>query len=337
MKRKEFDNILDECLERILTEGETLEQCLANYPVYASELEPLLQTALFARKASAVEPRPEFRDRARHQMRVALQEMEIKQERRSFFFGLRPQWATVVITVLVLLLSSGGTAAAAGNSMPDGTLYPVKLATERVRLALTPSALGKAELYVKLADKRVTEIIRMAEKGKPEQVEQTAERLNSFLVMATNLVDPQDAEAEVMLAPEPEPGPQRMMVPAPKVAPEEASAPVPEAAPAPLVVDEAPQEKAGTLMAPPPAAAEQAPVAPEETEVAPESVRPDKRAKLRQIVARNAVEHPAALRAVLEKVPESARPALAQVIAKSDTEYEKVLRALGKCRNNNKD
>ena len=301
MKRKEFDNILNECLERILTEGETVEQCLADYPDYASELEPLLQTALFARKASAVKPSPEFRDRARYQMRVALQEMETKGERRSFFFGLRPQWATVVITVLVLLLSSGGTAAAAGNSMPDGTLYPVKLATERVRLALTPSALGKAELYVKLVDKRVTEIIKMAEKGKPAHVERTAERLNTYLVMATNLVAPQEADAGVMLPPASKPGPQRMMAPAP------------------------------------PAAVEGAPVAPAEAEVAPESVKPDRRAKLRQIVARHAVEHPAALRAVLEKVPESARPALAKVIAKSDTEYEKVLWALRKGRNNNKD
>ena len=330
MKRKEFDNILNECLERILTEGETVEQCLANYPDYASELEPLLQTALFARKASAVKPRPEFRDRARYQMRVALQEMETKGERRSFFFGLRPQWATVVITVLVLLLSSGGTAAAAGNSMPDGTLYPVKLATERVRLALTPSALGKAELYVKLVDKRVTEIIKMAEKGKPAHVERTAERLNTYLVMATNLVAPQEADAGVMLPPAPEPGPQRMMAPAPTAVPEEA--------PASLVVDEAPEKEAGAVMAPaPPAAVEGAPVAPAEAEVAPESVKPDRRAKLRQIVARHAVEHPAALRAVLEKVPESARPALAKVIAKSDTEYEKVLWALRKGRNNNKD
>ena len=297
MKRKEFDNILNECLERVLTEGETVEQCLASYPDHASELEPLLQTALFAKKTSAVKPRPEFRDRARYQMRAALQEMEFKRERRSFFFGLRPQWATVMVSVLVLLLASGGTAAAAGNSMPDGTLYPVKLATERVRLVLTPSALGKAELYVKLVDKRVTEIIKMAEKGKPEHVERTAERLNNYLVMAANLAAPQDGEAGVMLAP-----------------------PVTEAPP---------EKEAAVVMAPaPPAAVEEAPVTPEVREVEPESVKLDKRAKLRQIVARHAVEHPAALRAVLERVPESARPAIAQAIAKSDAEYEKILRAL---------
>ena len=74
-KTTEFDNILDECLERVLIKGEALEQCLASYPEYAAELESLLQTALLTKKASAIKPRPEFRDRARYQFRSALQEM----------------------------------------------------------------------------------------------------------------------------------------------------------------------------------------------------------------------------------------------------------------------
>ena len=149
-KTKEFDNILNECLERVLTKGETIEQCLASYPAYAAELEPLLQTSLVTKKALAIKPRPEFRERARHQFRSALQEMEQERERRFFLFNWQPRWATAIIAVLVLLLASGGTVAAAGNSMPDEPLYQVKLATEAVRLTLTPSALGKAELYAKL-------------------------------------------------------------------------------------------------------------------------------------------------------------------------------------------
>ena len=58
-KRKEFDNILDECFERLI-KGETIEQCLASYPEQAAELEPLLQTAQVTKKATAVEPRPEL-------------------------------------------------------------------------------------------------------------------------------------------------------------------------------------------------------------------------------------------------------------------------------------
>jgi len=208
-KAKEFNNILDECLERVLIKGEAIEQCLASYPEQAAELEPLLQTALAAKKASAIKPRPEFREKARYQFRSALQGMKVERGRR--FFSWQPRWATAVIVVLVLLLASGGTVAAAGNSMPDSPLYPVKLATETVRLALTPSALGKAELYARLVDKRVVEIINMAEKGKPEQVERAAQRLNTYLARVASLAAPSQETGE-LLAPAPRPAPSERAV-----------------------------------------------------------------------------------------------------------------------------
>jgi len=199
-KTKEFNNILDDCLERLLVNGETIEQCLRSYPEHATELEPLLQTAMATKEASAIRPRPEFRERARYQFRSALQGVKPK---RRFFFGWQPQWATAVIVVLVLLLASGGTVAAAGNSMPDNPLYPVKLATEQVRLTLTPSALGKAELYVNLVNKRVAEIVYMANKGKPEQVERATQRLNAYLMRVASLAAPPE-EAGALLAPAPQ-------------------------------------------------------------------------------------------------------------------------------------
>ena len=77
-KAREFDNILDECLERVLIKGETVEQCLAQYPEHAAELEPLLRTALETKEAVAIKPRPEFRERASYQFQAALREMESK-------------------------------------------------------------------------------------------------------------------------------------------------------------------------------------------------------------------------------------------------------------------
>ena len=126
-KNKEFDNVLNECLERLLVKGETIEECLDSYPQQADELKPLLQTALATKQASAIQPRPEFRTKARYQLRSALQEVESKRGRS--FFGWQRQWVTAVTVVLILLLVGGSTVAAAGNSMPDEPLYPVKLAT----------------------------------------------------------------------------------------------------------------------------------------------------------------------------------------------------------------
>jgi hypothetical protein len=192
-QEKEFDNILDDCLERIVLGGETMEQCLGRYPQQAAELKPLLETVLAVKKASAVEPRPEFKARASYQFRAALGEKAAPKS-RPFFFGWLPRWATALAIVLVVLLAGGGTVAAASNSMPDSILYPVKLATEKVQLAFTISPLGKAQLCADLADKRVAEIIYMAEKGDAEQVEAVTRRLEARLATLAELASELEGE-----------------------------------------------------------------------------------------------------------------------------------------------
>ena len=200
---KEFDNVLDECLERLLVKGETIEQCLQDYPEQAAKLKSLLQTALAANEASAIQPRAEFRAKARYQFHSALQEVASHKHRP--FFGWFPRWATVVIIVALILLAGGGTVAAASYSMPDNALYPVKLTTERVQLMLTLSDIDKARLCTRLADRRVAEIIYMANKGDSQQVEAITQRLDKHLVMLTSLVPAaKEDSAPRALAPLPE-------------------------------------------------------------------------------------------------------------------------------------
>ncbi len=201
-KEKEFDNILDECLERLLVKGETIEQCLQSYPEQAATLKPLLQTALATKKAVAIQPRAEFKARARYRFRSALQ--EAASQRSHPFLSWLPRWATVVTIVLGVLLVGGGTIAAAGYSMPNSLLYPVKLATEQVQLTLTPSDIGKASLCAKFADRRVAEIIYIANKGDAQQIEVVTRRLDERLAMLARLTSSIEvAEAPKALAPTP--------------------------------------------------------------------------------------------------------------------------------------
>jgi hypothetical protein len=200
MNKKEFDNIFNECMERLLVKGESLQQCLARYPEQAAELKPLLETALAAREASTIQPRPDFKARARYQFRSALKEMAAGKSRTSW--GWFPRWATVMAIVLVLVLGGGGTVAAADSSMPDSPLYSVKLVTERVRLTLTPSQMGRARIYAQLADRRVTEIAYMAGKGDARQVDIITQRLDRHLALLTVLVLAQRGdEAPMLMAP----------------------------------------------------------------------------------------------------------------------------------------
>jgi len=191
-KNNQIDSILDDCLERILVRGESAEECLAHYRQYADELKPLLQTVVATIKALDIEPRPDFRAKARYQFHSALKEAVSKKHRR--FFGWQLRWVTMASLSLVLLLSGGGVVAAASNSMPDSPLYQVKLVTEQIQLLLTSSPEDKAELHAKLVDRRVTEIINMAEEENVGLVELTTQRLDNHLSMivsisATQVID----------------------------------------------------------------------------------------------------------------------------------------------------
>lgn len=185
-KDNQIDIILDDCLERILVNGESIEGCLALYRQYADELEPLLETAITARKAAmAIKPGADFKARARYQFHAALSEASTK--KRGRFFNWQLKWVTATSLALTLMLSGGGVVAAASNSMPDSPLYSVKLATEQVQLFLASSPEGEAELYAKLVDRRVDEIVNMAGEGNAAMIEATTARMQDHLYMIATI------------------------------------------------------------------------------------------------------------------------------------------------------
>jgi hypothetical protein len=187
MKDKQLNTILDECLERILVDGETVARCLERYPEYAVELEPLLQTAVITSQAVDIQPSPEFKARARFQLRTEMARVDEKRGRS--IFAWQPRWAVVVVTVMVVVLLGGGTVLAAGsdNTIPGNPLYAVKLATENVRLALSSSDVAKAQVYDTLVDRRVAEIERLMDRGKTELAQRTLARLKSHLEKMSHL------------------------------------------------------------------------------------------------------------------------------------------------------
>jgi hypothetical protein len=344
---REFDIILDECLQRLI-EGDSLQACLSRYPEHAAALEPLLRTALDTLRAADIRPRPEFRQRAAYQYQMAIREMPVI-EKRGFFSVLKPGLATI-ITVVVVLLAGGGTVAVANNSLPDSPLYQVKLATEAVRLVLAPSALGKAELYAGFADKRVGEIIEMAEKGNSDMVDKATERLNKQLIAVANLnVSGREESAmlgqtasEAARAPAAaEEAPKALMAPAPTAAPTTTTptmtatpvpAPVPDGTPPPQITL-APTEE----YEPPVTVASPAPASIPEAgssdifatdSAAGTGAKSDKQEKLRQELSRQYLQNRQALEDELEKAPESLKPALLRAIEIAEKAYLEALASL---------
>jgi hypothetical protein len=199
---KRFPDILDDCTQRLL-QGDSVEQCLARYPEQAAELEPLLRVAAAARRtSSAVEPRPEFKARARHEVQLQLCSEGRKPEpKRTPALHWMPRWAmAAVMLVFVVLLAGTTTVAASSGTVPGDTLYSVKTASEQVRLNLTFSKAAKAKLEARFAGRRVREMARLAEKGRTAKVAALATRFEAHLAKIGQLAaqikatDPEDSQ-----------------------------------------------------------------------------------------------------------------------------------------------
>jgi Domain of unknown function (DUF5667) len=173
---KEFDNIFNECMERLLAGGETVGQCLQRYPAYAKELEPLLRTVVLMHKVADVKPSEEFRARARYQMQLKMAQSATPRRITRHV----PRWAIAACTAMLVFVLGGGSVLAAQNVMPGNILYAVKLTTEDLQLKLAGSTESKTEQYIAMANERITEMDWMVNNNKIQNLQAAASRLNNY-------------------------------------------------------------------------------------------------------------------------------------------------------------
>lgn len=191
-KLNNLDRIFDICLDRILVGGESVEQCLSDYPEYCDELKPLLETSIKTRKAmSSISASPDFKARLRYELNSRMNYANAP-KRASFKWQM--QWAPVALSFcIVLLLSGGGTVAAASTSMPADPLYNVKLASEQVQLFFTFDDAGKADLYSEFVAERVNEIVTMAYANNTEAMDKSSRIMQDQLAMIYSLSNVKNA------------------------------------------------------------------------------------------------------------------------------------------------
>lgn len=316
-KSRQFYDIFDECLDH-MAKGEDIEACLKDYPQYAVELKPLLETALRVKRSAAVTPRPEFVIQAKSQFQTAVRQANMRPRHR--FFIWQPVWATAMSVFLTVLIAGSVTVAAAGNSMPDEPLYPVKLATEQVRLVLTPSPVAKAELSAELADKRVAEIIHLAKKDEPDKMEIAMNRLQQDLERIASI---SQAKNQVTMKSATAPAAESEQRPRPVPAPAPALKAPPESGKALTVPPTTPSPAPTPKPAPPKISA----ASKDESDV---KVKPqDEKERLKQAIIRNAEKHSEELREALKKAQkESVKSVLRKAIAISEDGYKQARKSL---------
>ncbi len=325
---RKLQKIFNECVERIL-QGESIEACLRSYPKNAAELEPMLKaTVTLQRREASFDPRPEFKALARARIEGAQLYAQQQSQKRGFSTWQRA-WVPALASVCILLFAMVGTVAASSGALPDKTLYPVKQATENIRLALTFTDTGKAKLHADLAENRSEEIVAMAAQGNTEQVIVLTERL------ATNLIEAQEAitrieqaeskqqkttPAVVPAAEPPPPPPEPTLTPSPSQDEDTRTADTAE----PETTQPTTSEAVDTELTEPaePEAVETESTEPAEPEaVETESTESTKVSKLKKSFDNSLSKNLEILEGALDQAPEKVKPALEQAIEVSKKSY----------------
>ena len=190
---KRFEDILVQCIEDIKTGRSSIEDCLDKYSSMREQLEPLLRIALAIREPPDVKPSPSFKVKARVWLMDQIHERQPVTKWPWFRYNsqvkpipyIRRFSMASVILVIILTHSAlgGGTVYAAQDSLPGEVLYPVKLATEQIRMMLPGDDVIKAEQVLSFAERRVGEIEALAEKERSQYLSLAVEGYDNALNM----------------------------------------------------------------------------------------------------------------------------------------------------------
>ena len=190
---KKFEDILVQCIEDIKAGRSSIEDCLDRYPSMREQLEPLLRIVLAIREPPDVKPSPAFKVKARvwlmdyiHGGQAATKWLwpRYNSQVKPIPYRMRFSMASVILAIVLTLSALGaGTAYASQASLPGDTLYSVKLATEQAGMMLVRDDVARAERALSFADKRVREMVALAEKGRPQDLDLAVEKYGYALNM----------------------------------------------------------------------------------------------------------------------------------------------------------
>jgi len=186
-----IEDLFDRYVDRLVS-GDGVSSCDADDSDLAEMLKPLLYTGgLVARQLRTVEPTPQFRMAARIRMRNLFFARLARKDARPGFLALwwQQRWASAMATAMVVCLASLGVLAASFNALPSGFFYPVKVTTEQMRLTLTTSEYERTQLRLEYAERRLSEMTSMADRGDAETAVLLAgEATRIIMQMATSTV-----------------------------------------------------------------------------------------------------------------------------------------------------
>lgn len=158
----ELDRAIERALARSAVDGAGQEDV-----VCSKEIADLVRLASHLQETA---PQPSAACRERVWSRVKAEALEQRPRRWAAVGGLGWHGSLLAriaaVVVVALLLGSTVVGVSAANSLPDSSLYPLKLALEQGQIALTFDPADRANLDVAFAERRLEEVLALERAGR---------------------------------------------------------------------------------------------------------------------------------------------------------------------------
>ena len=139
------------------------------------------------------QPTPAFRSRLRAELieEIDRSQVTLAERVRDAFWEKTARWRNsarvgVATAVFASMVGTAGVAAAAQQALPGDMLYPVKTATESLRLSLASGDVATGRLHLAFARERLEELSDGAGHLTPDQVVSTLHAMDDETIAGTN-------------------------------------------------------------------------------------------------------------------------------------------------------
>jgi hypothetical protein len=198
--------ILDSCLSRLQDGEETTEATLRAFPQHAQDIASLVKLARQIRVDFPV-PAPNKNFRRNSKIRLLnrlratqppISAAKPRETKKKRFAWLPARAFLTIFIVFILAISTTGVAWASSDALPGDALFSVKRGVEELRLGITLSESGDAELLNTFAGERIDEIEALVLAGRDENLPEALQNYEDMLDRLVNqvLVISQNANQE---------------------------------------------------------------------------------------------------------------------------------------------
>ncbi len=206
-KNPSLAQILDDCISRLQSGEDAVDALRRDYPQHVQDLAPLAEIARqMQTDFHAPAPSENFARNSKIRLLNHLRAAHVpttaakSRAHSSKRFSWRPARAIATLFIAFMLaITSTGLAWASSDALPGDVLYPVKRSVEEIRLGITFSKSGDAELLNAFTTERMDEIEALIFAGRDEYLAETLEdyeaMLDRLVVQVTALNQTEDQGA----------------------------------------------------------------------------------------------------------------------------------------------